>query len=50
MTLVAGMIFWVVRRLLALSSTLALRYPIKKWAVLCSTRHRDFAPWAPKKF
>ena len=32
MTLVAGMIFWVVRRLLALSATLALRYPIKKWA------------------
>ncbi|MFI5014196.1 MAG: ComEC/Rec2 family competence protein [Hyphomicrobiales bacterium] len=32
MTLVAGMIFWVVRRLLAFSTTLALRYPIKKWA------------------
>ncbi|SDR41196.1 competence protein ComEC [Rhizobiales bacterium GAS113] len=32
MTLVAGMIFWVVRRLLAFSSVLALRYPIKKWA------------------
>jgi competence protein ComEC len=32
MTLVAGMIFWVLRGLLALSATLALRYPIKKWA------------------
>ncbi|MBV9568319.1 MAG: ComEC/Rec2 family competence protein [Hyphomicrobiales bacterium] len=32
MTLVAGMIFWIVRRLLAFSTVLALRYPIKKWA------------------
>ncbi|MBV8185505.1 MAG: ComEC family competence protein [Hyphomicrobiales bacterium] len=32
MTLVAGMIFWIVRRMLAFSSVLALRYPIKKWA------------------
>ena len=32
MTLVAGIFFWTTRRLLALSSTLALRYPIKKWA------------------
>ena len=32
MTLVAGIFFFVVRRLLALSPTLALRYPIKKWA------------------
>ena len=32
MTLVAGIIFWTARRLLALSPTLALRYPIKKWA------------------
>ena len=31
-TLVAGMIFWLVRRLLAFSTVLALRYPIKKWA------------------
>ncbi|MBV8770095.1 MAG: ComEC/Rec2 family competence protein [Hyphomicrobiales bacterium] len=32
MTLVAGMIFWIVRRLLAFSTALALRHPIKKWA------------------
>src|SRR5260370_37734434 len=32
MTLVAGIIFALTRRLLALSPTLALRYPIKKWA------------------
>jgi competence protein ComEC len=32
MTLVAGIFFWTARRLLALSPTLALRYPIKKWA------------------
>ncbi len=32
MTLVAGIFFLVARRLLALSPTLALGYPIKKWA------------------
>ncbi len=32
MTLVAGIFFVVARRLLALSPTLALTYPIKKWA------------------
>jgi competence protein ComEC len=32
MTLVAGIFFFVVRRLLALSPMLALSYPIKKWA------------------
>jgi competence protein ComEC len=32
MTLVAGIFFLVARRLLALSPTLALNYPIKKWA------------------
>ena len=32
MTLVAGIFFWGFRRLLALSRTLALHYPIKKWA------------------
>jgi hypothetical protein len=33
MAMVAGSAFWLVRALLALSSTtLALRYPIKKWA------------------
>ncbi len=32
MTLVAGIFFIVSRRLLALSPTLALKYPIKKWA------------------
>jgi competence protein ComEC len=32
MTLVAGIFFWTARRLLALSPTLALRHPIKKWA------------------
>jgi competence protein ComEC len=34
MTLVAGIFFVGVRRLLALSETLALSYPIKKWAAL----------------
>ncbi len=34
MTLVAGILFVVARRLLALSPTLALNYPIKKWAAL----------------
>ena len=34
MTLVAGIVFVVTRRLLALSPTLALVYPIKKWAAL----------------
>jgi competence protein ComEC len=33
MTLVAGIFFVAARRLLALSPTLALKYPIKKWAV-----------------
>ncbi len=32
MTLVAGIFFIVSRRILALSPTLALKYPIKKWA------------------
>jgi competence protein ComEC len=32
MTLVAGIFFVGLRRLLAMSKTLALRYPIKKWA------------------
>ena len=32
MTLVAGILFWSIRRLLALNPTLALHYPIKKWA------------------
>lgn len=32
MTLVAGIFYVGLRRLLALSTTLALRYPIKKWA------------------
>ncbi len=34
MTLVAGMIFWITRRLLSLFDTLALRYPIKKISAL----------------
>src|SRR5579863_4165830 len=34
MTLVAGIFFWTARRLLALSPTLALHYPIKKWAAV----------------
>ncbi len=34
MTLVAGIFFVVARRLLALSPTLALSYPIKKWAAV----------------
>jgi competence protein ComEC len=36
MTLVAAIFFVGLRRLLALSETLALRYPIKKWAALVS--------------
>jgi len=32
MALVAGTLFWVLRALLALNQTLALKYPIKKWA------------------
>ena len=32
--LVAGIFFVTARRLLTLSPTLALRYPIKKWAAL----------------
>ena len=32
MALIAGAAFWVIRALLAMSSELALRYPIKKWA------------------
>lgn len=32
MTLIAGLLYGGLRRILALSSTLALRYPIKKWA------------------
>ncbi len=38
MWLVAGSVFWTLRAALALSPTLALRYPIKKWsaaAALC---------------
>jgi competence protein ComEC len=34
MSLVAGLSFWLVRALLALSPTLASVYPIKKWAAL----------------
>ena len=34
MTLVAGILFWSIRRALALIPTLALHYPIKKWAAL----------------
>jgi competence protein ComEC len=34
MTLVAGIFFVGLRKLMALSETLALRYPIKKWAAL----------------
>ena len=36
MTLVAGIVFVVTRRLLALSPTLALSYPIKKWAAVAA--------------
>ena len=32
LALVAGSVFWLIRALLALSPTLALNYPIKKWA------------------
>jgi competence protein ComEC len=36
MAVVAGVVFFMIRGLLALSGTLALRYPIKKWAALCA--------------
>jgi competence protein ComEC len=36
MSLAAGGIFWLVRALLALSPTLALQHPIKKWAALAA--------------
>ena len=36
MSLAAGGIFWLARALLALSPSLALRYPIKKWAALAA--------------
>lgn len=36
MTLVAGIFFVLMRRLFALSRTLALNYPIKKWAAACA--------------
>ena len=36
MTLVAGIFFVGLRRLFALSRTLALNYPIKKWAAACA--------------
>src|SRR5262249_33711228 len=32
LALVAGSVFWLIRALLALSPTLALNYPIKKWS------------------
>ncbi|MGE4248646.1 MAG: ComEC/Rec2 family competence protein [Parvibaculaceae bacterium] len=34
MSLVAGLSFWLVRAMLALSPTLAVAYPIKKWAAV----------------
>lgn len=34
MALIAGTAFWLIRALLALSSELALRWPIKKWAAV----------------
>jgi competence protein ComEC len=37
MSLVAGGAFWIVRALLALSTRLALHYPIKKWAAAIAT-------------
>ncbi len=36
LTLVAGLLFFLVRALLALSPRLALRYPIKKWAAFAA--------------
>ena len=36
MAVVAGVVFFLVRGLLALSATLTLRYPIKKWAALAA--------------
>ncbi len=36
MWMVAGSVFWAVRSLLALSPTLAVRFPIKKWAAVAA--------------
>jgi competence protein ComEC len=36
MAVVAGVVFFIVRALLALSSTLAIGYPIKKWAAVAA--------------
>ena len=47
MTLVAGIFFVVTRRLLALSPTLALKYPIKNWMGgfnLANGLHRSYRP------
>ncbi len=42
MAIVAGVVFFVVRALLALSSALAIGYPIKKWAALAALMAATF--------
>ena len=42
MAVVAGVVFFIVRALLALSSTLAMRYPIKKWAAFVALASATF--------
>ena len=36
MSIVGGFVFWIVRAVLSLVPTLALRYPIKKWAAIAA--------------
>ncbi len=38
--LVAGLVFFAVRAGLPLSPSIALRYPIRKWAALAAALHR----------
>ena len=44
LALVAGSVFWLIRALLALSPTLALNYPIKKWAAGAALAAATFYP------
>jgi competence protein ComEC len=41
MVIMAGTVFWLVRALLALVPSLALRYPIKKWAAASALAARE---------
>src|SRR5258708_21456919 len=42
MALVAGVVFFIVRAVLALFPALALRYPIKKWAAMAAMAAATF--------